>query len=104
MPEMADKIRETFQTLVEVEQVQPDARVEAPLAVQDRAGPDPIPDATEMRWNPSNGRTPPSDPNLGIRYCRPEVPGAATVAVGVGTVASHRRPRTERHDRRACER
>ncbi len=46
LPEMADKIRETFPTLVEVEQAQPGTRVEAPLAVQGRPGPVSITDAT----------------------------------------------------------
>jgi serine/threonine protein kinase/tetratricopeptide (TPR) repeat protein len=46
LPEMADKIRETFPTLVEVEQTQPEARAEAALAVQDRVGPVPISDTT----------------------------------------------------------
>ena len=83
LPEMADKIRETFPTLVEVEQVQPDARVEAPLAVQDRAGPVPIPDATGA-LEPTPAETLPatqtsaSETRLGSQ-------APATVA-GVGTV------------------
>ena len=46
LPEMADEIRETFSALIEVEQVEADAQVAAPLAVQDRSGPVPNPDAT----------------------------------------------------------
>ncbi len=59
LPEMADKIRETFPTLVEVEPVQPGARVEAPLAVQDQAGPVPNAEATGM-WEPTSAETLPA--------------------------------------------
>jgi hypothetical protein len=46
LPEMADEIRERFPALIEVEQVEADARFEAPLTVRDRAGPVPNPNAT----------------------------------------------------------
>ena len=84
LPEMADKIRETFPTLVEVEEVQPDARVEAPLAVQDRAGAVPIPDATGA-LEPTAAEPPLPATQTSASETRPGSQAPATVA-GVGTV------------------
>jgi serine/threonine protein kinase/tetratricopeptide (TPR) repeat protein len=83
LPEMADEIRETFPTLIEVEPVQPDARVEAPLAVQDRAGPVPILDATGAREPTPAEPLPTTQTSASETRLGSQAP--ATVA-GVGTV------------------
>ena len=74
LPEMADEIRECSRPWSRSNRSKGTPATRCRLAVQDRAGPVPNPDATEsVGTHP--GRTPPGDPNLGIRNA-PRVPGA----------------------------
>ena len=89
LPDMADQIRETFPAIVDVEQVEADARVEAPLAARERAGPVPNPDATGRVCKPPRPRRsrrlrpPHLQPGRGPR-CRKRLAGADTTeAIGI---------------------
>ena len=66
---MADEIREMFPALVEVEQVKPDVRVEALLAVQGQAGPVPDPEATGA-FEPTAAEALPATQTSAERYAR----------------------------------
>jgi tetratricopeptide (TPR) repeat protein len=82
LPQMADEIREMFPALVELEQVKPDVRVEAPLTVQGQSGPVPDPDATGA-FEPTAAEALRAT-QTSASETRPASEAAATVA-GVGT-------------------